>query len=307
MRQPIIIGSRGSRLALTQAESVLASLKEANPGLEFSFTKIITEGDRHRNIPLNRMPGRRVFVKEVEEALLDGRIDLAVHSLKDLPTQIPHRLSLAAVTMRLDPRDAFVSRGRKLSELAPGSIIGTGSLRRTVQLLAYRPGLEVRGIRGNIDTRLRKVFSAELDGVIVAAAAMLRLGWKERIIEYLSLENFLPEAGQGALAIEIRSEDKEIAKLVRPLNHELTWRSIVAERTFLHALGGGCRAPIAALGTISGDTLMLQGMVASASGDRVLRATAEGSLIAPQALGARLAQRMLEMGASQFIIEARQQ
>lgn len=303
MRQPLIIGSRGSRLALTQAESVLASLKEANPGLEFSFTKIITEGDRHKNIPLNRMPDRGVFVKEVEEALLGGRIDLAVHSLKDLPTQIPHRLSLAAVTMRLDPRDAFVSRGRKLSELAPGSIIGTGSLRRTVQLLAYRPTLEVRGIRGNIDTRLRKVFSAELDGVIVAAAAMLRLGWKEKIIEYLSLENFLPEVGQGALAIEIRSEDKEIAKLVRPLNHEPTWRSIVAERTFLQALGGGCRAPIAALGTVTGNSLKLQGMVAH--GSRVLHASEEGSTLTPELVGMRLAQRMLEMGASQFITEAK--
>ncbi|MDI6814500.1 MAG: hydroxymethylbilane synthase [Dehalococcoidales bacterium] len=303
MRENIIIGSRGSRLALTQAESVVASLKEANPSLKFSLTKIITEGDRHKKIPLNQMSGRGVFVKEVEEALLDGKIDLAVHSLKDLPTQIPHGLSLAAVTKRLDPRDAFVSRGKKLGELAPGSIIGTGSLRRTVQLLAYYPALEVRGIRGNIDTRLRKVFSAELDGVIVAAAAMTRLGWKEMITEYLSLENFLPEVGQGALAIEIRSEDKEIAELVCPLNHEPTWRSIVAERTFLRALGGGCRAPIAALGVVTGNSLRLQGMVAH--GSRILYASEEGNALIPEVVGMRLAQRMLEMGASQFITEAK--
>ncbi len=301
--EPIIIGSRGSRLALIQAESVLASLKQANPGYKFSITKIITKGDRHKSIPLNRMPGQGVFVKEVEEALLDGRIDLAVHSLKDLPTQIPHRLTLAAVTKRLDPRDAFVSRGKKLGELAPGSIIGTGSIRRTVQLLAYYPALEVRGVRGNIDTRLRKVFSAELDGVIVAAAAMLRLGWKEKIVEYLPLDNFLPEVGQGALAIEIRSEDKEIAELVGGLNHEPTWQSIVAERTFLQALGGGCRAPITALGTVTGNSLKLQGMVAH--GSRILQASEEGSALTPELVGRRLAQRMLEMGASQFITEAK--
>jgi hydroxymethylbilane synthase len=243
------------------------------------------------------MPGRGVFVKEVEEALLDGRIDLAVHSLKDLPTQIPPRLSLTAVTMRLDPRDVLVSRGKKLVELAPGSIIGTGSLRRTLQLSAYRPDLRVQGIRGNIDTRLHKVFSSEVDGVIVAAAAMLRLGWEERITEYLPIETFLPEVGQGALAIEIRSDDKEIAELVRPLNHEPTWQAIVAERAFIHALGGGCRTPIAAMGTVRGDTLKLQGMATSISENRILWARAEGSAMAPEALGIQLAQQMREMGA----------
>jgi hydroxymethylbilane synthase len=283
---------------LIQAESVFASLKQANPALEFSVTRIITKGDRQKDIPLNQMPGRGAFVKEVEEALLDDRIDLAVHSLKDLPIQIPPRLSLTAVTMRLDPRDVLVSRGKKLVELAPGSIIGTGSLRRTLQLSAYRPDLRVQGIRGNIDTRLHKVFSSEVDGVIVAAAAMLRLGWEKKVTEYLPIETFLPEVGQGTLAIEIRSDDEEIAELVRPLNHEPTWQAIVAERAFIHTLGGGCRTPITAMGIALGDTLILKGMATSVSENKILWATVEGSTMAPEALGIQLAQRMWEMGAS---------
>ncbi|GAH02138.1 unnamed protein product, partial [marine sediment metagenome] len=183
MRKNIIIGSRGSRLALTQAESVLSQLKESNPHLQFSLSKIVTEGDRNRRLSLDRMAGVGVFVKELEAALLNGRIDLAVHSLKDLPTEIPEGLYLAAVVERLDPRDILVSRSGRLAELAPGSKIGTGSIRRAVQLTAYRADLEVRSIRGNIDTRLRKVSSCELDGVILAATAMLRLGWADRITE----------------------------------------------------------------------------------------------------------------------------
>ena len=304
MMKCVTIGSRGSRLAVLQAESVLARLKQANPDVKFSLSKITTGGDRQKTVPLHRISGYGVFVKEVQEALLDGRIDLAVHSLKDLPVQIPHRLSLAAVTERLDPRDVLVSLGSKLNELAPDSAVGTGSPRRTAQLLACRSDLKVQGIRGNIDTRLRKVSNGEVDAVIVAAAAMIRLGWEDRITEYLPLDLFLPAVGQGALGIEIRADDREMLTLVQPLNHEPTWQSVVAERTFLHALGGGCRAPIAALGTISGGALMLQGMVISASGSRILRATEGGSAIAPQQVGTRLAQRMLEMGASQFIMEA---
>jgi len=307
VRKCITIGSRGSRLALLQAESVLARLKQANPGVEFNLTKIVTGGDRDRSIALDRIAGYGVFVKEIEEALLDGRIDVAVHSLKDMPAKIPRGLSLAAVTTRLDPGDVLVSSDGKLAELAPGSRIGTGSLRRAVQLLACRSDLKVQPVRGNVETRVRKVDSGELDGVIVAAAGLIRLGLESRITEYLSLELFLPSVGQGALAIEIRAEDEEIADLVYPLNHEPTWQSVVAERTFLHALGGGCRAPIAALGTVSGDKLMLRGMVASASGNKILQATEEGSAMAPEALGTRLAQRMLEMGASQFITEAKAQ
>jgi len=302
LRKNIIAGSRGSRLALTQAESVLSQLKEANPHLKFSLSKIVTEGDRNRRLSLDRMAGVGVFVKELEAALLDGRIDLAVHSLKDLPTEIPEGLYLAAVVERLDPRDILVSRSGRLAELAPGSRIGTGSVRRAVQLVAYRPDLEVCSIMGNVDTRLRKVSSGELDGVVLAATAMLRLGWADRITEYLPLEYFLPPAGQGALGIEIRANDEEIGEIVSRLNHQPTWQSVVAERTFLSALGGGCRAPIATLGSIKGNTLKLMGMVSDASGKKILRASEEGNAATPEQLGIRLARKMLKMGASKFIV-----
>lgn len=303
MKRHVTVGSRSSRLAVIQAESVLAELRKAHPEFEFSLIKIITEGDRHKSVPLDQVAGRGTFVKEIEKALLDGRIDIAVHSLKDLPTQIPPGLCLAAVTARLDPRDAFVSRGKKLSALMPGSIIGTGSIRRSVQLLAYRPDLKVRAIRGNIETRLRKVWSGELDGVIIAAAAMIRLGCEDKITEYLSVEHFLPEVGQGALGIEIRSEDKEIAELVHVLNDEPTWHSVVAERVFLQTLGGGCRTPITALGTVIGTVLRLEGMIVN--GNNFLRASMEGSVSAPENVGRQLAQKMLEMGASPSIAKVR--
>jgi len=251
------------------------------------------------------MAGVGVFVKELEAALLDGRIDLAVHSLKDLPTEIPEGLCLAAVAERLDPRDILASRSGRLAELAPGSRIGTGSIRRTVQLVAYRPDLEVRSVRGNVDTRLRKVASGELDGVILAATAMLRLGWEDRITEYLPLEHFLPPAGQGALGIEIQANDEEIGELVSRLNHQPTWQSVVAERTFLSALGGGCRAPIATLGTVKGNTLKLRGMVSDASGQKILSASAEGNATTPEQLGIQLAGKMLKMGAAKFIMDVR--
>ena len=302
MSRRIIVGSRGSRLALLQAESVVARIKEVNPDIEVNIIKIVTTGDRSRR-RLNST-GTAIFVKELEQALLEGRIDLAVHSLKDLPTELPPRLCLRAVAERLDPRDALVAKA-KLDELAPGATVGTGSLRRTVQLMGCRPDLQARPIRGNIDTRLGKVLSGEFDGVIVAAAAMLRLGWEDKITEYLSLEHFLPAVGQGALVVEARVDDMDIAALVSPLNNLTTWQGITAERAFMHALGGGCRAPVAALGTVNGNKLRLEGMVASISGQNMLRATEEGSAQSAEEIGARLAERMMGMGAAEIIAEAR--
>ncbi len=303
-RTRIVTGSRGSKLALIQAESVAARIREVNPKLEVSLSKIITKGDRNRHTQLDNVAGVGVFVKELEGALLDNRIDIAVHSLKDVPTDIPLDLRLLAVTERLDPRDVLVSKSR-LDELAPGSRIGTGSLRRTVQLTQYRPDLKVCSIRGHVDTRLRKVSSGEVDGVIVAAAALLRLGWEDKITEYLPLEHFVPAVGQGVLVIEMRLDDEEVAALVSPVNHLPTWQSVMAERAFLSALGGGCRAPIAALGTVNGATLKLEGMVADVSGKKMLRATEEGSSMSPEQVGVQLAQKMLGMGASEFIAEVR--
>jgi len=301
MRTKFVVGSRGSRLAMVQAESVTAEIEKINPGLEISIARITTAGDRNRRTGLDRI-GVAVFVKELEDALLNKKIDLAVHSLKDMPTAIPDGLALLAVTRRLDPRDALVA-GAGLDAVAPGSSIGTGSLRRSAQLLRYRPDLKVAGIRGNVDTRLRKVTAGELDGIIIAAAAMLRLGLQDKITEYLPLDNFLPSAGQGALGIEARLDDMDVAGLVSPLNHIASWQSAMAERAFIHALGGGCRAPIAALGTVSGSNLKLEGMITSADGKKMLRASEEGSASSPEKVGTCLAQRMLDMGAAEFIAE----
>ena len=301
----IIVGTRGSKLALAQTESVINTIMETNPAVQLTLARITTQGDRLREVPLHRLPGAGIFVKELEAALLAGEIDMAVHSLKDIPTDIPTGLSLAGVTMRLDPRDTLVSRKEGLHELASGCLIGTGSPRRTVQLLDCRSDLIVRQVRGNVDTRLRKVSSGELDGIIVAAAALIRLGWDEKITEYLTVDDFLPAVGQGALGREIRSDDREMAELMGKLNHQPTWCSILAERAFLRSLGGGCRAPIAALGEVSGDVLSLQGMVAGPESRVVLRGSGDGSANDPEWLGAQLAQRMFETGAADIINEVK--
>jgi hydroxymethylbilane synthase len=275
------------------------------PELQFTLTRITTEGDRAQHSPSDRLSGVGVFVKELESALLDGRIDMAVHSLKDMPTEIAPGLALAAVAARLDPRDVLVSSKGELEQLAPGARIGTGSLRRKAQLLHLRPDLRVEMLRGNVDTRLRKVASEEIDAVIVAAAAMIRLGCEESVGEYLPLDLFLPAPGQGALGIEARSDDAELAELPAMINDQPTWCAVVAERAFLHALGAGCRAPVAALGRVSGDTLRLEGMVADAEGHALLRYSEEGSATAPEQVGIRLAEKLQQRGASQLIAEAR--
>jgi len=297
----IAIGTRGSKLAVLQAEWLLTKLREAFPGLKARLIKITTKGDRCSTTTLDKFAGQGIFAKELEKALLDNQIDLAVHSLKDLPTEIPDGLTLAAATTRLDPRDVLVSRAGRLAEFAPSSKIGTGSPRRAVQLLALRPDLRICNIRGNIDTRLRKVYDGKVDGVIVAAAALIRMGWENRITEYLPIEHFTPAVGQGALGIETRSEDKEITALFSAINDEPTWQCITAERAFLQALGGGCRAPIAAIGTISNNILKLSGMVASADGDRILRAAEEGDAVYYKQIGRHLARKVTEMGALQYV------
>lgn len=304
MKNNIIIGTRGSKLALIQAESIAAQIKNIRPDCKVSIRKVVTEGDRRRRTLLNLMPSVGFFVKELGRALLDGRIDLAVHSLKDVPTEMPQGLHLLAFTERLDPRDVLVAKS-KLNELAPGSRIGTSSLRRTVQLTHFRPDLEVCSIRGNVDTRVRKVYSSEFDGIVVAAAAMLRLNFQDKITEYLPLEYFLPAVGQGALVVEARLNDKEMAELISPLNHFPTSQSTMAERAFLRAMGGGCHTPIAAFGTVNNSTLKLEAMVASPDRLRMLRASEEGSTTYPEEVGARLAKKMLDMGASSFLAEVR--
>ena len=297
----IFIGSRHSKLAIIQSRSVIAELSRVHPNFEFELIEITTTGDRNRQISLEELGGEGVFIRDLEQALLQKRIDLAVHSAKDMPTKIADGLRLAATPQRVDPRDVIVSRSGKLSELVPGAKIGTGSQRRAIQLHAQRPDLQICGLRGNVDTRLRKVSSGELDGVLLAAAALIRLGMEDRITECLPPDSFVPAVGQGALGIEIRDDDTEVAEIVAFMNHEPTWQSVVAERAFLEALGGGCRAPIAALGNIEAGILRIHGIVANPGGSDILRAEVEGSASEPESVGKLLAQRMIELGAASLV------
>jgi hydroxymethylbilane synthase len=299
----IAAGTRGSRLALIQTESVIARIKQLHPQTEIDVIKIKTAGDKNQQTPLVHL-GTSVFIKEIEEALLEKRIDIAVHSLKDVPTEIPSGLKLTAVLKREDPRDTLVANS-PLDKLPEGSSIGTDSLRRAIQMKQRRPDIQITSLRGNIETRVKKVRTGEIDGAIIAAAAMIRLGWEEKISEYLPLDNFLPAAGQGAIVIETREEDEEIADLVLPLNNLETWMSITAERTFLKELGGGCRAPIAAIGTIEEGILNLKGMIGSVKNQQILYAAEEGPAESAAAIGRSLAQKMMQMGAGDYIAEVK--
>ncbi|MEW6034933.1 MAG: hydroxymethylbilane synthase [Chloroflexota bacterium] len=297
LSRKVIIGSRGSRLAVTQARLAAGRLEAIAPAVKFLFRTIKTRGDREKHRSLEEVGGQGVFVKELESALLSGEIDLAVHSLKDVPTELESGLRLAAVLPREDPRDVLVAAsGLPLARMPAGSRIGTDSRRRSVQLRALRPDLLTVPVRGNIGTRLRKVEAGEVDGIIVAAAALLRLGWSDRITEYLPTSHFLPAVGQGAIVIEMRSSDREIEGLTSGVNHVATWHGVTAERAFLHAMGGGCRAPIAALGTATGEEVHLEGMVASADGALIYRDTVSGPVERAQELGENLARRILGRG-----------
>jgi hydroxymethylbilane synthase len=300
-RGKIVIGSRGSRLALIQAEYVAVELRAACPDKEFEIKKIVTGGDRNSSIRLGNINSIGIFTKELEEALLDRRIDLAVHSLKDMPTIIPEQLCLAGVLERSDPRDVLITRGERLDELKVGSRIGTGSPRRSVQLSTCRPDLVIHNIRGNIETRLKKIQSGEVDGVILAAAAMIRLGREKRITQYLSVGDFLPSAGQGVIGIEIRQNDDDINGLVSQINSFPTWQCAIAERVFLNTLGGVCRAPIAVLAALDGEQLHLDGMVASSDGTKMLRSSRKGGLTSAEETGRDLAQELLGLGAAKLL------
>lgn len=295
MKGRILIGSRGSRLAEIQAGSVLNRLKQIYSDIEFELLRIKTRGDEQEKVSVDKINARGVFVKEIQEALLGGGIDIAVHSLKDMPVHNTEGLCLAAVTERLDPRDVFISKGKKLRELPADSVIGTGSPRRAAQLLDYRSDLKVVTIRGNVDTRLKKVSKGEIDGIIIAAAGIIRLGLEGSITEYLPVDHFLPQAAQGVLGIETRANDSEMLEIVSPLHHQQTWQSILAERAFLEAMGGGCSSAVACLGTVTGDTLTLRGMGVSPGGN--VYASEKGSIHAPVEVAGIVALKLLSMGA----------
>jgi hydroxymethylbilane synthase len=306
MKTRLTIGSRGSKLALWQAKWVKARLAELHPQLAVSIEIIKTSGDVLKHEPLSLIGGRGVFTKELEEALLDERIDLAVHSLKDLPTALPARLLIAAITEREDARDALVLRdGLKqahpsIKNLPEGTVVGTSSPRRLSQLKHLRSDLVIKELRGNVDTRLRKLDAGEYEAVILAAAGLRRLGLQHRISAPVEIEEMLPAVGQGALGIETR-DDEDIVRLLAPLEDEATRAACLAERALLRALGGGCQLPIAAHAVVSNKRLRLDGLVAEVSGETIIRASVGGAVADAERLGGELAERLLNSGAEALL------
>ncbi|MBU1487752.1 hydroxymethylbilane synthase [bacterium] len=296
----IIIGSRASQLALIQANWVVEQLRRFCP--EIAIKKIKTKGDAILDSPLSKIGGKGLFVKEIEDALLNKEIDLAVHSMKDVPTDLPGGLTIGAVTERLEPRDVLISKDKcKLNELGRGSLIGTSSPRRKAQILAYRGDLKAVDLRGNLSTRLKKLETTGLSAIVVAAAGLIRMGLRDRIAQTFPTEIMLPAPGQGALGIEIRDGDKEIRTLVSNLNEPDSLAAITAERSFLKALGGGCQVPIGALGKVEDRTLRLQGIVASLDGTRLLRSKVKGPKEEAEEIGKDLAKTLINSGAGEIL------
>jgi len=298
MEKIIKIGTRGSKLALWQANWVKSALKAEHPSLSVELEAIKTKGDKILDVPLAKVGGKGLFVKEIEDALLNGRIDLAVHSMKDMPAEIPNGLCIGAIPKRETPQDVLISReGLLLSQLKQNARIGTSSLRRTAQLLHARPDLVVLPLRGNLDTRLKKLETENFDAIILAAAGVKRLGLEHRITEYLDEKVMLPAVGQGALCIEIRENDPEVKSIIALLEHHQTRTVVLGERAFLNRLEGGCQVPIAAHGKIEKSAFTLCGLVASVDGTTVIRETLSGHKDSSEVIGVKLADRLAEMGA----------
>jgi hydroxymethylbilane synthase len=325
----VIIGTRGSQLALWQAKHVAERLRESRSGIQVRLEAIRTTGDKILDVPLARVGGKALFVKEIEEALLSGQVDLAVHSMKDVPTELPAGLLIAAVPRREDAGDVLLSRtGARFLDLHQGAVVGTSSLRRQAQLLHHRPDLQVIPLRGNLDTRIRKLDSEGLDAIVLAVAGIRRLGLTHRITEILDPEICLPAVGQGALGIEIRAQgtahraqgtegggppnlrtseprtgnrDAEISGLIVSLDHRETHLAVFAERSILRRLGGGCQVPIAGHALVEGPVLVLRGLVASPDGRRLIRAERRGPVGDGEVLGAALAEDLLSRGGAEIL------
>lgn len=302
----VIIGSRKSELALTQTNWVIEQLKKAGYPYEFEVKKIVTKGDQILDVTLSKVGGKGLFVKEIEQALLDGEIDIAVHSMKDMPAEMPEGLAIGATTVREDVRDALVTKEHQYTfeTLPQGARIGTSSLRRSAQLLHMRPDLEITSIRGNVGTRINKIDEMQLHGIILACAGLNRLGQEQQITEAIDATLCVPAVGQGALGIQCRSEDKEILELLTHLNHEPTEKAVQAERSFLKQLEGGCQVPIGAYGTWDGNQVTLTGMVAKIDGSLVLKKTLSG--IDPVALGVEVAALLKAEGAEEILMEVKE-
>jgi hydroxymethylbilane synthase len=298
----ITIGTRGSKLALWQANWVKSVLKQKFPRLTIELEIIKTQGDKILDVPLAQVGGKGLFVKEIEQALMDRRVDLAVHSMKDMPAEIPEGLCMGAIPKREIPFDVLISKnGLKFSKLEPGSIIGTSSLRRGAQLRHSRSDIVIEPLRGNLDTRLRKLETENLDAIVVAAAGVRRLDLENRVTEYLDEKIMLPAVGQGALCIEIREDDPPISEIISTLDDTHTRTIVSGERAFLNRLEGGCQIPIAGYGRIEDNRYRLTGLVAEVDGNRIFKDIIEGPAEASERLGIELAERLLDQGADELL------
>ncbi|KRP65316.1 hydroxymethylbilane synthase [Pseudomonas orientalis] len=298
----IRIATRKSALALWQAEYVKARLELAHPGLKVTLVPMVSRGDKLLDSPLSKIGGKGLFVKELETALLENEADIAVHSMKDVPMDFPQGLGLFCICEREDPRDAFVSNTYpSLDALPLGSIVGTSSLRRQAQLLTRRPDLQVRFLRGNVNTRLAKLDAGEYDAIILAAAGLIRLGFEDRITRAISVEDSLPAGGQGAVGIECRTADSEIHALLKPLDHADTEVRVTAERALNKHLNGGCQVPIACYAVLEGENLWLRGLVGDPDGGTLLTAEVRGPQSEATALGIQVAEELLDKGAGAIL------
>lgn len=300
--KPLIIGTRGSALARWQAEHIASELQRVEPGCRVELRIIKTKGDQIVDRPLAEVGGKGLFVKEIEEALLSGAVDLAVHSVKDLPAALPPGLTLAAIPRREDPRDAVVSRCGSVAELPPGASVGTSSLRRACQLRNLRPDLRIVGLRGNVDTRLRRLDEGRFTAIILAAAGLKRLGYQDRISQYLD-EPWLCAVGQGALGIETRLDDVEVMSVVSRLNHPETRTCVLSERAMLAGLGGSCHVPIGGFATLSQGQVNLRGLVGHPDGKPLYRGVTQGSANQAEQLGRELAEELVGQGARTLLEE----
>lgn len=300
--QIVRIATRKSLLALWQAEYVKSELEKHHPGLQVELVPLTSRGDVLLDVPLAKVGGKGLFVKELEHALLNNEADIAVHSMKDVPMEFPEGLGLVVICEREDPRDAWVSeRYDSLADLPQGAVVGTSSLRRQSQILAARPDLKVSFLRGNVQTRLAKLDAGEYDGIILAAAGLIRLELVERIRSYLEPEQSLPAGGQGAVGIECRLADSALIELLKPLHHERTAEAVIAERAMNRRLEGGCQVPIASYAIHQNDQLWLRGLVAEPDGTQVLADEVRGLPEQAEALGIQLADRLLEAGADKIL------
>ncbi|WP_337881614.1 hydroxymethylbilane synthase [Rheinheimera sp.] len=306
--QILRIATRKSALALWQANYVKTALEQAHPDLQVELVPMSTQGDKILDTPLAKIGGKGLFVKELETAMLEGRADIAVHSMKDVPVEFPEGLMLHTICQREDPRDAFVSNSyAALEQLPQGAVVGTSSLRRQCQLKALRPDLQIRDLRGNVNTRLAKLDAGEFDAIILASAGLIRLGFIQRIASYLDVETSLPANGQGAVGIECRTDDLWVHQLLAPLEHQDTRICVLAERAMNRRLQGGCQVPIGAFALIEQNQLWLRGLVGQLDGSQILRSEVRGAVAEAEVLGEQLAQQLLALGADQILSSVYQQ